>query len=865
LWTPAVWAEKGKSEGVYVDATGGRHPWEVTASHALVWEGQPYCPAGVVFHSRFLAEPSEATFAADRDAIERLRTAEIQDVWIDPGRGLMSCRPEEVQRLVNLFEARGFRYGLAVQDRSTESLRGYAPPMDPLPVPAVAMQSGGRFQWTARVRDASRVQYTLVDVQSELVLAAGEVPVVDGVAAIEVTLRKSRLIGKGRGALYLLPLREVSPAEAAGFPDLWRAVTSYQERLTAFLNEVRFGPGFRFVLNPFDPGRGLTGAENDLFPASPEYRADFCAWLRRRTNITDINFRWGLTQNHLHELEVAARLVPTWPAQDAPEGTGWLVDPVEGKAYPVAARQCRIWQDYRDFRGDSLKRAMAATAVALRNGGPAVPVVFGWEGYQPLYDRLEASAGYDGIAATLRGQGRTLATEGAACALAQVEQSTLNWWFVAGRVSPPAGPGSLSVRRSVADDWQALRDVGVKGFYLESSGTIPDPATLQELKEVRTTLADDRDLATYRPRVCYFPAALPNSGRVARLSNGVWWLPSLGAARQVRLGPQLSGYVIEQPFGNDRQDVHVGLILWSPTGRREATFAVDPETKLSLMDSRGTPVPARISKKQQLLHLSLTDEPVIASGISADKAEQLFPMEAAAAAVAEYDALLRDAEAQGMDTKAQRLTYAEAKKALTPTAAGQVYTMISRPLQQLRDALSPYYWIEGEQPLQHTFLGSAFQNGASDGRYLMLDNQRAPRGEEGYQAQYVLNILKSGTYEIWVAGRAPGRPGVSPIAWNIDKEATTAVREVPAGQEYAPGFEWYRIGKASFQAGRHVLTLAVPERAPGEGGRYVFGVDALLLSRVPFEPHGTEKPNYRGAAAREAADGTTGGNVGARF
>jgi hypothetical protein len=41
-----------------------------------------------------------------------------------------------------------------------------------------------------------------------------------------------------------------------------------------------------------------------------------------------------------------------------------------------------------------------------------------------------------------------------------------------------------------------------------------------------------------------------------------------------------------------------------------------------------------------------------------------------------------------------------------------------------------------------------------------------------------------------------------------------------------------------------VLTLAVPNRAGGDKDRYQFGIDAIVLARAPFQPHGTEPPAW---------------------
>jgi hypothetical protein len=867
-------ADKGKSEGTYTDAAGKSHSWQVTRSHALTWEGHLYAPAGVVFHSRYLLQPSEAAFAEDAAALARLSAAGTQDLWVDPGRGLLACPPEATRRLLDLLEKEGFRYGLAVRDRSTEPLTGCAPPMDAMPIPPVALQPGARFQWTARVRQARRAYYALVDPDQDWTIAAGTIPVENEIATIDITLKKTRLLGKNRGFLYLLPERQVEAEDSGSVPDLWQAMAAYQKRLTAYLKALRPGAGLRFIMDPFEAGGGLIGAESQIFPTSSEFRAAFGDWLAHRIGINEINVRWATTQTHLGSLETAGRLLPTWPREDPPDGTGWLVDPVEGKAYQVVARRCRIWDDYLEFRSDSLKRAMVQMAAAIHLGGPNVPVVFSWDGYQPLFTDLTSGVGYDGIAPRLSAHGEALARAGAAAALSQAEQSAMNWWLIAGRLSADEGrptedegrrtetPAPSSVLRppspvrlaptpgaaapaaptGLGADWATLRDLGYKGCYLDGGAQPVEEGRLAELKQLRATLAGDRELAAYLPKTCFFPALLPNSGRIARLPNGVWWLPSSSPARYLRLGDKMAGYLIQEPFGTDHPEVRSGVILWSPVGAQQATFSADQDSTFVILDSLGKPV--KVKPKHGKFTLNLTESPLVAVGFKQDDLDLVFPMEATTSLIAEFDAMLKEAEAQKVDTSAARQLYNDAKAMLQPSSAAQVYQLVSRSVAALRSLLSPYQWIEGERPVEHNWDGSLFQDGASEGRYLQLDRQRPATGGV-YQARYVVNIQKEATYQLWIAGRAPGQPGVSPLRWKMDSDPPVTLEQVePVGGEYAPGFTWYTIGQVTLQKGRHVLTLEVPERAGGETGRYVFGIDALVLARAPFRPHGIERPNW---------------------
>lgn len=826
-----AFADKGRSEGSFVDAAGKAHRWQVTRSHALLWDGTLYAPAGTVFHSRFLAQPSDAAFAEDKDQLKRLREAGIQDVWVDPGRGLLGCEAAQTQRLVHLLEEQGFRYGLAVQDRASEPLIGYAPQMDANAVPEAVLKAGGQLQWTTKAPGARRVHWALVDPEQDLVFATGKTDVESGLATLKIDLKKSKLGGRDKALLYVVPERPVAAEDAGSFADLWRGTAAYQKQLVAYMRSVKFGPGLRFIINPLDTGDGLVGAEGGMFPSSAEFRADFSDWLKRRTSINDINIRWAMTSTHIHSLEVAGRLVPTWPRDDPPEKEGWLIDPVEQAAYQVVPRRCRIWDDYQTFRTDSLKRTMNQVASAIKSAGPNVPVIYSWNGFQPLWSNQQAVAGYDGIAPTLDASGNRL-LKSAGAALSQAEQSSMSWWLVAGRLRLPETGG----RSSLSEQWSLLRDAGFKGFFIDPASGDPTADALAGAAELRESMALDQDLPTYLPKVCFYPAFIPNAGRTARLPNGVWWLPSMQNARQMRLGSRIQGYDIDYPFGEERGDIPSATVLWSPTGKVETSFQLTLANQLTIRDSSGKE--AKVKPKNGKVFLTLTDTPVVLQGLDPFK---LFPQEVAQESLDELDALLTEAEAQQMDTRAVRGIYSDAKAMLSPASAAQVNQLISTPIAGMRRLLSPYQWVEGERPLEHNFSGQAFLDGTSEGRYLVLDRQRAATSGL-YTARYVLNLMRDATYDVWIAGRVPGRAGTSAIQWAVDSQPLQDADQVEvSGGEYAPGIAWYRVGQATLEKGRHVVTIAVQ---PVKGVRSVFGIDALVLAREPFQPKGIEPPEW---------------------
>jgi len=840
-------AEKGTTEGTYRDREGKAHPWSIERSHLLVWDGAPYAPAGVVFHSRYLAGPSEAALQKDTSELDRLKSAGVQDVWVEPGRGLLQNSPTQIQALVDALEARGFRYGLRVGDRHREPLIGFTPTIAPIVVPAAKLQSGAVLSFEVPAPGARRVAYVLSEMGQDAraqnwAIVSGEALVERNVARLGIQLPKSRLLGKSKGLLTLVPEVQVDPDDLGSFGDLWAGTEAYSERLRKHAKALKFGAGLRFLLDPFAAGDGTVGQEDLVFPTSPAFQRAFTTWLQKR-GILSVNINWRLTDRRLApgQPEEAARLIPTWSRNDPPEGDGWLIDPVERVAYRCIPRQCSIWDDLDAFRAESLKRWMNLLTTSLKRDGLDVPMLFTWSSYHPIFTNNPSPSGYDGLAGQLYGSAATIAREQGAYALAQAEEADRNTWLIASRLAGPVDqndvPAPLADASQARQLWEAVRSVGFRGVFIDPAQA---PAAESIAKELASSLGSDGELRKRVP-VIFFPMPFATSDRVTRLSNGVWWLPSASGARMLRYGDDLMGYDIDRPFGADHS-LQRGTVLWSPKGKHEVTFAVDKLTKVEFFDSAGGPLKVKLGKKE--MKISVSEEPIVATGLDTT---MLFPLELAASEVKEFGELLAQAEAQKLDVTALKTVYTQAKENLSSGSAAAVYRVVTPQVARLREVLMPYIWVEGERSISHNLSGVAFQAGASLGTYLKLDRPEKPLSGV-YRARYSIDLRRDATYEIWVAGKVPGRPGVSPLIWQLDEEPAVELPKPEAeGADYAPGMGWYMLGRMTLKAGRHELTLVVPERSDGDKGRYSAAFDAIVFAREAFKPNGTEKPSGKPA------------------
>ncbi len=100
---------------------------------------------------------------------------------------------------------------------------------------------------------------------------------------------------------------------------------------------------------------------------------------------------------------------------------------------------------------------------------------------------------------------------------------------------------------------------------------------------------------------------------------------------------------------------------------------------------------------------------------------------------------------------------------------------------------------------------------------------------------------------MWVAGSVPGSADTAGFTWRVDDRppvlALPDPAARPAGDRYAGGLGWTRLGPVPLSPGRHTLALTVTE--PARAGGFHLKVDALVLSREPFQPNGIRRPDFR--------------------
>ncbi len=812
---------KPQASGVYQDAVGASHAWSVGQAHGLTWDGTPYLPVGASFVPVTWTDlPTDDNWAKDKAALEVLAKNGVRDVLLSAGTlGLTHASPAAVQRVLDYLDAHHFQYGLRIADMPDNPLVGY------VVKPAVYRNQSPSASGPTRFRHIPGLTgafYVLVSTHDKEIDESGTARIT-GSETAEVNLKTPN----SDDVLLLYPQRAYAPGTPESrLPDLWQGYDEYRDRMLGFFSHVKLGPGFRFFLDPLTDHLGFAGEVDSVVPTSDGYRLDFEAWLGKKYNhnVDDLNRGWGIRDHDLPDFTVASRCVPLWSGS---RGVAAVYDPAKKVSYAVLNQNGiggHLWGDLNQFRVESVRGYMNSMADVLKRGVADVPVLYGWGGSSGLFTNSDVRGGFDG-----------LSMDGAAAgvyAFAQAEDTPRTTWLIASGEN--AGAADLNT------DWDALKDIGARGFFAASSGTL-DARRLGDYGAAVSFGA--RDLVS-RPPILPYPAGITGIGAsVHHLPDGVWWLPSYRAGALFRsgdsftLGPELRGYKLNDPDGTLPR-----FVVWSPHGGvTQASFPFPKDSPVQITDAAGVPI--KVEKKKGEVVVPVGPDPIILSHIS----QVPLPADAADAADAEATRLLKLAKKQGLPTELYEQSLFSIRNNIptTPQDSDLRYNAFARFINNISQMLQPFVWIEGESAGSYTFDSLLSDSEASGGSYLSLDTDRPPPtstgdGGSGYSAQYQFSVNAAGSYEVWSA--TSPLPASSPFTYTLDDGgANTSEDARPEGGIYAGKFVWNQLGSVSLARGRHTLTVSVT-RPRRSDGRYVLSVDTFCLSRVPFHPNGTQIP-----------------------
>jgi hypothetical protein len=848
----ATLAQKPTTAGVFTDRAGRTHAWSVTSARALVWDGQPFVPVGGTFAPHYLAEgQTEANWERDAAALGILKSKGVLDVLIDPVLTAVDVPAAAWQRLIDHLDANGFRYGVLFGAGITTPLTGTV--VKPSKYRQDDIRDGQGITW--RDSDADLLRYYFVDAQDGTqVLHEGQARIRDG----ETTIPPNERFGNGTVGLFF-PHKRLKAAAQGGLADIWSGYDAYRDRMLSTFSEVKFGPGLRFFLDPIGHPISLMGDDTDyIVPDSPAFRLEWEAWLTQHYfSLDDLMNAWGLQERLIKSYSQAARMIPL---SSNNRGISFMLDPDTGKRMETRGGSASFWANLRDCRDGSLSFYMNATADLLKREVANVPVVYTRTHNHRIFTNQERGTGFDGLGMAAYGRGSALITGGAESVISQADASSRPMWCLVTESADTAGPAKdtlgIPSKQALFYDFDWLRNVGAKGFYVRGFQVLPEqafpnyqilkaPEQLGWVKEYADKLGRGLSVADVRANTLLYPECAAGYVRSGPIGSGsVLWMPSLAEGKPLLWGNSYAGYTIKLPEGEQ-------TVIWSLRGPRLTHIIVGDPRPVKITTPDGIPLQTgKPDLKRKAVEMVVPETPIVIRG----NENEVFPAEAAEDAIGLLKGLVAQAETAKLpDAFSFRLKSDRAVNMYKLRDPRMAYAMAADAINGIVPSVQPYTWQEAERADSHSFSEIVPNPAASGEAYLTL-NATARPGVAGYGAEYKFSVPADDSYAVWVACSPPG-PQTSPFAWLVDTEQSHLSAEASVvGSAYLGNqFVWMNLGKAYLKKGAHTFTLRVTE--PASNGTWQFSLDTILITRQAFTPSGTTRPSLLDSVQVPASKG----------
>lgn len=821
----------GSTEGTYTDATGQKHPWQVTTSHALLWDNKPFVPVGGLFQVRSWApNATEADFSDDVAALKRLQAAGIHDIYLQPLRGgITLVKPTALQRVLNAAEAEGFTYGLSLADGPKTPLIGYQ--ILPGRYLQDAPAGGGLVRFP--IKNLGSAVWCLADPGTNQILNSGTADIVAEGARVSVPAQQ------GRNRLVLFPERLFFPGVETGIPNVWDGFDKYRDDLLALFGQVKLGPGFRFFSDPLTVNLSLSGDARQIVPSGPAFTAEWALYLSHRyATLSSLEEKWGVAdRGQLKDFTDAAQLIPLWWAdkglpQYYHRGTSTLVGARDATS--------TFWQDLESFKTESVRSYMNQLSVALKRGIADVPVLYRSRGYSPLFNSIVAQAGFDGVG--IEAYGTTTEPIGSVGAetYAQLVDSPRPLWLPVlaaqeARLPTTSQPG-FSSKRWLFSILDALRETGSRGFYIDGVrivepsrqaydlSTLPEQLSwLTEYNQQLTvmgigTAPAPREKAVFYPRT--YTALQPKA-----LQDGSWWLPTDRAYKIYDFGTTGRAYSLSEPEGPI-------YYVWNPTGTRQIKLKVPKQASLP----GAQPIywlPQELGvRNKDIITLTIGPEPIRLYNF----ATLPLPQEAFAETYARGEKVLAEMVRRKVnESTLYQVQLRNLKQRYQPevtTTAYNTFQELQRQVEQMESLVRPYYWVEAENSSGYTFDQVENRPGAGGGR--VLASASRSEGTPPSTATFAISINIENAVHLYLSATTNASFRVLLDGQPYGGSDAPLPRMI--GVPYALGtLCWYDCGAVMMPRGRHVIEV----RAEGP-----LVLDALLVTPPPYVPSGPLPPPF---------------------
>ena len=471
--------------GIYVDGHGRHHAWFMNHVSQYIFDGVPYFPVGGMWCPRTPGnvssvppvEPPEkvlARVAEDTAVLDQIQKYGIRDVYINLGSW---AKPSQIQYFVDLLEKRNIRYGWQLNAKNGGEIPAFFITFDKENAPR---------NWQGTLKSTYRKNQIIFDFSREFKVT--KFLVTDGRRFCSLLpfqdtegrdVRKGIDVDEGKNfsrqrkvALTVkLPLAEGTPvtvvplvAAQMRHPDLWNPAVRDEIRMKFnWVKAIKWGPNFRFFVDPVVNEGNMLNATENLRQYTPEINRALQRELRRKyRTISELRAAWS---SEIPDFETASRLVPCRIGRKL-----LLLDPDKGIVYPAELKTSQMWLDYNDLIRRSYADLLDEVSMELKQLVclPVVNKLVGTGADEQHISRRYCGSDGIGLEVYLNHGCPQEASGGAAVAAAAVTPHTV--WKVATEAGFSAKPGNGGYRffpdeKTLSRLAETLHSMGANGFF----------------------------------------------------------------------------------------------------------------------------------------------------------------------------------------------------------------------------------------------------------------------------------------------------------------------------------------------------------------------------------------------------------------
>lgn len=405
--------------GCYTDKYGVPHHWHINKAHTLIWDGQPFMPAG-------------GMFIYDRDwnlvkaQLDLLKHYGVRDIYLHLGVNqpyLWKDYSDDdyafFQKTIDYLDDNGFTYGIEFQALEAKG-PGYSYPRGGARVDNVTTSGTVR----AEEKEARSAVFIVHDKETGQVVQTGTARVDGDYLEADVVVP--------REGNYRVVFAADRPCPNDFVMYYWGdEYQRYVEKVRSHYSKVRLGPGFRFLV---DPLWNEMNTNHGFLPSAPAFAEQFASWLQQRYGtVEELNRAWRPLGAPWPTFSAAGSTISVERIDDTLTGKlmQYAYSRTAKRFYTMEACSSQFNYDVREFIGRSLLHYCNDIADQWKKLND-VPVIY--KGFSDVdwwhINDTGLASGHDGLGMESYGTGEPMLLFMAAHLYGECEQATKTTWLI---------------------------------------------------------------------------------------------------------------------------------------------------------------------------------------------------------------------------------------------------------------------------------------------------------------------------------------------------------------------------------------------------------------------------------------------------